>query len=217
MRPYEMILRQENSSPLQAIDHVLRHAAELRFGTPGSKAALIAGLIDTHGVDVAMLDTLLANKVPIQQMQQMQAQQAAQYRDPRVDQLLAMQQHQAAQAEAQETHEIRQGLDGFARTHEFYRDVAGIMADIVELRASRNQPIDMETVYAQACAMHEGVSQVQAQRARNPGPSTRQAVLRARRAAVSVAGESTPHGGATIPESNDIRTLLSAAMDQQTR
>jgi hypothetical protein len=215
LQPYEMFFRQEGVAPLQAVDHVMRQAAELRLGTPGAKAALIANLIDTHAIDINMLDTLLAHKVPIQQMQQMNAQQAQAYRDPRVDQLLAQQQHQASQAEAFESQQIRGALTGFAQSHEFYPDVAGIMADIVEMRANRNEPIDMERIYAQACTLHEGVSQVMSQR--RPGPSNRQAVLRARRAAVSVAGESTPHGGATMPESDDIRSLLAAAMDQQTR
>jgi hypothetical protein len=216
LRPYEMVFRAENVAPLQAVDHVMRTAAELRFGTPGSKAALIANLIDTHGISIEMLDTLLANKTSIQQYQQHQAlQQQNQYRDPRVDQLVAMQAQQRAQVEAQEAQAIRSGLNDFAQTHEFYPDVAGLMADIVEMRAARGEPIDMERIYAQACTLHEGVSQVSAQRAR--GGSPRQAVLRARRAAVSVAGESTPHGGATMPESDDIRSLLSAAMDQQTR
>jgi hypothetical protein len=215
LQPYEMIFRQEGVAPLQAVDYVMRKAAELRVGTPGAKAALIAELIDTHGISIEMLDTLLAHKLPIQQMQMQHAQQQAQYRDPRVDQLLALQAHQAQAADAYESQQIRSGLNGFAQTHEFYPDVAGLMADIVEMRAARNEPIDMERIYAQACALHDGVSQVMSQR--RSGASSRQAVQRARRAAVSVAGESTPHSGATIPEGDDIRSLLSAAMDQQTR
>ena len=217
-QPYEVFFRQEGVNPLQAMDHVLRTAAELRVGTPGSKAALIASLIDTHAVDIAMLDTLLANRVAITQVQQAHAQQQQQFRDPRVDQLLAMQQHQAQQTSAQEETQIRQALDGFAKAHEFYPDVAGLMADIVDMRTARGEPLDIERIYAQACQMHEGVSQVIAQRGgRTGGASSRQAVLRARRAAVSVAGDSTPTGGATIPQDDSIRSILSAAMEQQAR
>jgi hypothetical protein len=220
-RPYEMFLRAEGTNPLQAMDGLFRMAAEMRVGTPGAKAALIADMINTHGVSIEMLDTLLANRVGIQAIRQDNQQQQAQYRDPRVDHLLALQQQQAAQAGAYEDQQIRGALDGFAQSHEFYKDVAGLMADLVEMRSNRGEPIDMERIYAQACQLHEGVSQVMSQRGgRGPGASlnaSRQAVLRARRAAVSVAGESTPHGGATIPEDDSIRSILSAAMDQTTR
>jgi hypothetical protein len=218
-QPYEVFFRQEGVNPLQAMDHLMRAAAELRVGTPGSKAALVANLIDQHGIDIGMLDTLLANRVGISQVQQQHAQAQQQYRDPRVDQLLALQQQQHAQAEAQTQQEIRTALNGFAQAHEFYRDVAGLMADLADVRVARGEPIDMERLYAQACQMHEGVSQVMAQRAatRTTPPHRQQAVLRARRAAVSVAGDSTPTGGATMPEDDSIRSLLSAAMDQQAR
>lgn len=214
VRPYEVFIRQEGSNPLAAVNDLFQKAAELRLGTPGSKAALIASLINEHGVDIPMLDTLLANRQQIAQMQQMNQRQ--QFQDPRVDQLLAHQQRQMQANDARETADIRNALNGFAQTHEFYPDVAGMMADIVEMRAARGEPIDIERIYAQACQLHDGVSGVMSQRATARPQMNRQAVLRARRAAVSVSGESTP-GGATIPEDDSIRSLLSAAMDQQTR
>jgi len=213
--PYEMFIRAENSNPLQAMQSLFQTAAELRVGTPGSKAALVAGLINDYAVDINLLDTLLAQRGNIAQVRSGNIQQQPQaFRDPRVDQLLAMQQQQAQAQQAYEEREIRSGLDGFANTHEFYRDVAGLMADIVDVRAAQRQPIDIEKIYAQACQMHEGVSQVVAQRRQTPRGTPRQAVLRARRAAVSVSGDSTPSGGATIPEDDSIRGLLEAAMDR---
>ena len=209
VRPYEMFIRAENSSPLQAVANLMQTAAELRVGTPLSKANLVAGLIANFGIDVQMLDSIMAGKVP--QPGQMPQ---APMRDPRVDQILAHQMAQAQHAEAFQAQQLRQGLEEFSQGHEFYRDVAATMADIVEVRARQGQPIDLERIYQQACALDTGISTIQRQRAQSSQAGQRsQAVLRARRAAVSVRNEATP-SGATLPSDDSIRASIEAAFER---
>lgn len=211
VRPYELFIAQENSTPLQAVASLFKTAAELRVGTPQTKAALVAGIISDYGIDINTLDNYLEARVKggTVSVQQPQAQQPM--RDPRVDQYLWQMQQQQAYAEQVETHQMRQGLDAFAQAHEFYSDVAATMADIVEVRARQGQAIDLEQIYHQACALDPQVSTIVNQRStRSAQPS--QALLRAKRAAVSVRNESTPQG-ATIPRDDSVRAGIEAAIE----
>jgi len=210
MRPYEMFIRAENSNPLQAVQNMMSTAAQLRVGTPHSKANLVAGIIKDFGIDIETLDGLLAGTM-VQGGGQQQVQQ--QFRDPRLDQFLAQQQQLQAQQQQRDDHEMRNGLSDFASKHEFYSDVAGLMADLVEVRSKQGQQVDMEQIYKQACQLHEGVSTILTQRtanARSAGSSN--AVLRAKRAASSVRTEATPEGG-HVPKDDSIRASLEAAME----
>lgn len=211
MQPYEMFIRAENSNPLAAVDNMMRTAAELRVGTPMAKANLVAGIIRNFGIDLPMLDSILAGQPP----QGVANPGQAQFHDPRVDQLLAMQAQQAQEAARFENEAIRTGLQQFAAApgHEFYGDVAGIMADMVEIQARQGQPIDLEKIYQRACQLHDGVSTILTQRAaaQSAGNNSR-AVLRAKRAASSLKSDPTP-GGATVPKTDSIRAAIEAAMD----
>lgn len=214
VRPYEMFIRADGANPLQAVQNLMQTAADLRVGTPSHKANIVASIIQNFGIDVEMLDGVLA------QMRQGGAipqagQQQQQFRDPRVDMLIAQQQ-QALQMQSQQAEQSQRAeLDAFAADpkHEFYRDVAGIMADLVEIWTRQNKPIDLEKIYAQACQMHDSIPTIIATRAQQQkAAGNAQAVLRAKRAAASVKGESTP-AGATVPKDDSIRASIEAAMN----
>lgn len=214
VRPYEMFIRAENSNPLQAVQNLMQTAADLRVGPPAAKANLIAGLVQQYGIDVAMLDSAL-DKLLNGRGNGIQASPQQQFQDPRVDQLLAHQQRQIQEREQQQQAEVRTTLNKFAETHEFYNDVASTMADIIDIRTKRGEPIELEKVYQHACQMNDEVRSILSQRSspgaqRQAGPS--QAVLRAKRAASSVRGDST-HDGATIPKDDSIRASIEAALE----
>lgn len=208
VRPYEMFMRAENASPLQSVQNLMQTAADLRVGTPQHKANLVAGIINNFGIDVVMLDSILAGQPGQGGQQQQQV-----LRDPRVDMLLAQQQ-QAQQQQAQQSEAAtRTELETFAAGHEFYRDVAATMADLVEIRAKQGQSVDLEKIYAQACQLDESVATILATRAKaTQSNGNAQAVLRAKRAAVSVKGDSTLPG-ATVPSGDSIRASIEAAID----
>lgn len=210
VRPYEMFIRAENSNPLQAVQNLMSTAAELRVGTPVSKAQLVAGLCRQYAIDMGLLDSALANngfvapgEAPPAQQQPMQ--------DPRFTQYLQMQQQQAAEAQQAEAQYMRNELAAFAQAHEFYGDVKDTMADLIEMHGRRGEVLPIEKAYDMACKLMPNVSTILSQRAATPAaPSP--AVLRARRAAVSVRGASTPDG-ATMPKNDSVRGAIEAAFD----
>lgn len=212
--PYEMFIRAENSNPLQAVQNLMQTAADLRVGTPQHKAQIVAGIIQNFAIDVETLDSILAAMRQGGAIPQA-GQQPQQFRDPRVDQLLAQQQYaQQQQAQADER-ATRAELEAFAADpkHEFYRDVAGLMADLVEITAKQGKPVDLEKIYSQACQMHDSIPTIIATRSQQQKANgNSQAVLRAKRAAVSVKGDSTLPG-ATVPADDSIRASIAAAME----
>lgn len=212
--PYEVFIRQEGGNPLAAVQNLMQTAADLRVGTPAHKVGLVADIITRYGIDLKSLDDVLTAKITGRAVQGGNgAQQPQQFHDPRFDQFLAEQARQKQQQQQQEEQQWRGELQQFGASHEFYFDVADIMADLVDSRTRRQQPVDVEKIYEQACKMHDGVSTILSTRAaaaKSTGNS--QAVLRARRAAVSVKGDSTP-AGATVPKDDSIRAALEAAFE----
>lgn len=214
VRPYEMFIRAENSNPLQAVQNLMQTAAEFRVGTPARKVELVAGIIRNFGIDLEALDASLAGHITANGHQQTQAQQ---FRDPRVDQLLSMQQQQLQYQRQNDAQQVNQTLQAFGSTHEFYGDVRGLMGDILEMKAKRGEALDLEAAYKLACNSHEGVSTILAQRQAGaksaPGPSP--AVLRAKRAASSVKQDGHLHDGGFVPKDDSLRAALEAAIEQQ--
>lgn len=214
VRPYEMFIRAENSTPLQAVQNMMQVAAELRVGTTQSKAQLIANIIRQHGVDLQTLDGLLAGDPSITMQQAAQGQ----YRDPRVDQLLQNQARETQQRQQQETQWAQQHIAEFAASHEFWNDVAADVNELAQLAIRRGDQLDLKRLYDRACALHPEVSKILSTRAASSQPATpqhSQAVLRAKRAAVSPRNESTPNSGATIPKDDSLRASLEAAFNDQ--
>lgn len=214
VRPYEMFIRAENANPLQAVQNLMQTAADLRVGTPQHKAGIVANIIQSYAVDIEMLDTLLANARTSGQIPPAGQQQPQQFRDPRLDMMLAQQQQQQEYFNQEANRQQRAELDAFKTDpkHEFYSDVAGTMADLVEIKAKQGQPIDLEKIYAQACAMDDSVSKIMSTRAQAAKASgNSQAVLRAKRAASSVKGDTTLPG-ATVPQNDSIRASIEAAI-----
>jgi hypothetical protein len=209
--PYQLLIAAEQSDPLRAVSSLLQHAAVLKTGNAAQKVQLVANLIHQHDVDLQMLDQFLAhNQMPAQQTQQ-------QFRDPRLDMLLAQKEQYEQQQRVATEREFEQGIEWFAQQagHEFFADVRSTMADLIEMHGRRGEVLPMEEAYKRACAMDAGVSKILADRAAaaNNGRLS-QAALRAKRAASSVKSDSTPHGGATVPKDDSVRAALEAAFEE---
>jgi hypothetical protein len=97
IEPYRMLIETEGGTPERAVGDLLRTAAILRTGTVQQKYGAIAQVAQLYGID---LRAFSGGEQPEQQQTQQQ------FRDPRVDQLLAQQnaERQAtAQREQQQT------------------------------------------------------------------------------------------------------------------
>ena len=204
--PYQHFISAEGSNPVQAAANMFQTAALLRTGTPAQKAQVIAGLTKDYGIDVQLLDTALSGQpMPQQQQQPM--------RDPRVDQMLAQQEHQLRQRNQAIQHDANMEVGGFAREQEFFHDVRESMADLIEVSAKRRINLSLEDAYTQACQLDPGIRSVLQQRAQAQGAGTVQKRLRkARHAASSVTG--SPAGAPpAIPGQLSRRDAILAAID----
>lgn len=210
VRPYEVFIRQENATPLQAVQNLMQTAADLRVGTPQHKVNIVAGIIQQYGIDLQMLDTHLAGNINSGGQQQPQQQQ---FRDPRVDQILQAQQSQQQAAQQQMRLSLNSEIDQFRSGHEFFDDVAQHMGDLMEVYGRRGQALTMEQAYEMACKLHGDIPKIQAQRA-TPAAGPSPAVLRAKRASASVKNDGQPGEGGTVPKNGSLRASIEAAFDQ---
>jgi len=94
IEPYRMLIEAEGGTPERAVASLLRTAAIFRVGTAEQKLQAVAGIAQQYGIDLHVF-----GQPQGQQGQQPQPTQH-QFRDPRVDQLLA--QNQRAEAERQQ-------------------------------------------------------------------------------------------------------------------
>jgi hypothetical protein len=88
------------------------------------------------------------------------------------------------------------------------------MADLLGHAARRGEVLDLEKAYARACQLDQGISTILSQRASgaSKGQQNTNAVLRAKRAAASVKGDTTPQSGATVPKDDSVRSAIEAAL-----
>ena len=211
--PYQVFIRAEQSNPLQAIDNLMGMAALLRTGTAEQKAMMLDSIISRHGVDVQLLDNVMAARLHGQPMPQTNGQA---FHDPRVDQLLMQQQMMQQQQAQAEQYEMQQGVETFAKApgHEFFDDVRHVMADLIEVAARQGKILPVEEAYQKACKLDDGISKIMTSRSSAQSPrAMTQAALRAKRAASSVKGDTTPQGSA-VPQNDSIRAALEAAFDE---
>jgi len=192
--PFQGLIQAQGSTPSQAIFNLMSTAAQLTQGSPAKKAEIIHNIINEYGVDISMLDEILAGQTPSE--------------DPNaplltaIDERLApihnfmggVQQHQQQANEAVGA-EAATELAAFAQSHsEFYEDLRDDMADLLEMAANRGRAMSMEEAYERAAGAHPEIGPILSQRkAAAAGQLDPAAAARKRAAASSIRG--TPNSG----------------------
>jgi len=206
-------LQAEGVDILTATQNLMNLSSRLRFGSPHEKAVIAAQIVRNYGVDVNTLaDALDAAQAAAQLPGAQQRQQPQMLQDPRVDQLLA-ELNQAKQARAETlANKAANDVDTFGADKEFFADVRGEMADLLEVAAKRGVDLSLAQAYERACSIHPEISKVLAARSAAANAGTgRQSTQRSRHAASSVRG--TPSGESTsVP--TDLRSEIEAAIEQ---
>jgi hypothetical protein len=208
VEPYRALMASEGAAdPFQAIQGLMNVTAQLKMGSPQEKAQRIAGLIQHYGVDIEVLDSVLAGQAPPQQTQQQAIPQQPMY-DPRVDQILA-------QREQQVVYEADQTIAQFAADpqHEFYENVRLSMADEMDLARMNGQHMTPQQAYDIACRKNPEINEILFKRRMSEslaGPG----MMDKRNAASSIHGK---RSGATDANNKDqsLRETLIAAADGQ--
>jgi len=167
--PYANLIRAQNSTPLAAVQNLMGTAAALTTGTPEQKAAVVTNIIKSYGIDIAILDKVLAGAVGTDGKVSGQVpglEEAIQRHLAPVSQFMTEVQ-QARQKRGQELQQsVAQEIDAFEKdpVNEFFRDVREDMADIMDLAAKRGQEMTMKQAYARAVAANPQISAIVSQR-----------------------------------------------------
>jgi hypothetical protein len=214
IQPYMGFIAAENSTPIRAVQNLMQTAAQLR-GTKADRVRVVAEIIRNFDVDLKALDDALVGEQP--QLAPEDLIQRA------VDQRLApIQQYFNQQTQQQQYAGIRAAeleLQAFAADpkHEFYDDVAPVMADLIEVASRNGQVLDLTAAYERATLLVEPVRRVlESRKAASTAQQSQRIANNARRAAVSVPGSN--EASTVTPQPGDsIRSALEHAFSNTGR
>lgn len=225
IQPYQALLQAEGGSIPNVVRNYLQAATLMRQGSAQAKADWIGKLAGqfTRYEDLRLLDRALAREFNIpypeeegQQAPPRQQPQPEQFRDPRVDELLARQQQEQELALQQDYASAQSEKDTWIaeRQPEFLPWVKQRMAQLLETAARDNEEMSFDEAYEAACHMNPEVRRILAQReeAARAQPSPLQ---RSKRAAVSIRPQGAvapPAGGEANSRRNDIEDAWDAVM-----
>lgn len=222
--PYRHLIEAEGGEPLAAFHDYLRAATLLRTAAPGDRAAFVAALVQRYNVPLDALDAHLASAIRMAQNGQLQhyypsqqsiqpPPQPQQFRDPRLDAMLA-------HMEQQNTASVRNEVHAFANDgqHEFFNDVRLTMADAMDAAAKRGYEMNLEEAYRVACQIEPEVRKVIEGRGMRMSASQAARTLAAARHASASISAGTAAPAARMHASNgagpvSVRDSVLAAID----
>lgn len=152
LQPYIPLMSAEGLQPMQAIEGLMKTTAALQMGSPQQKAQRVAGLIQHYGVDIEMLDQVLAGQ-PVADPSEDKFNQMLEQRMAPVNELLNRV-NQAEQAAHQQTYdEAGQDISSFANDgkHPYFEQVRLVMADFLDMAAQQGVDMSLEDAYNRAC------------------------------------------------------------------
>jgi hypothetical protein len=222
MQPYIPMIQAAGSNPIEAIAETMKTAAFIRTAPAPQRAAAIADLIFTHGIDIGMLDQAIQNRLNGGQQYRPHAQndpmmQMLEQKLAPVQQFMTEIQQRRDQQTQQITSQAQQSIEQFAADpkNEFFEDVREDVADLLELAANRGQQLDLPTAYTRATLAHPTIGPLlQRRQAQQTATQHTAAAQRARNAAVSPSGDGAPSQSGSDEEGDDIRSAVLASMKQ---
>jgi len=204
-------------NPMEAVQGLMNITATLQQGGPQQKAERIAGLIKHYGVDIGMLDNVLAGE-PVADPQQQQLNQMLDQRLAPVNQLMEQLNQTRQQQAAQVQQEAGQTVEQFGANpkNEFFMDVREVMADFLDMASQRGQNMTLEEAYDRACALNPEIANIVAsRRAQEQQASSQASIANKQNAASSVVGRQASAGGSRADQ--DVRSLMETLWDEQSQ
>lgn len=208
LAPFNNQLQQSGVTPQSFISDVFTSVRTLSSGNPQDKAEVVANIIQSYGVDVRVLDSLLSQRInlPPEVLQARHIITRSHYKEQ--EQRAGLQQQNALEAE--------KTLASFGADpkHEFLEQVRHLMADLIEAGQSKT----LEDAYSSAIWAHPDTRKILLQReAESRAASKGRRAAAARFASSSVSGNpSIPGGPAVNPENLTLRQSIEAAIDEHT-
>lgn len=216
INPFMPMIQAQGSNPLQSVRQLMTTAAGLTIGSAEQKARIVREIIQNYGVDVGILDQVLAGSPVAPGLQRVnESNSPPQWAQP-LFQFMGSVQAAQQQRQQQIYTDAQSETEAFSASHEFFEDVREDMADIMEIAANRGRIVSMEDAYKKAVAMNADIAAVVQQReAAKKSQQQVATVQKARAAASSIAG-APRNGAAGAPkETGSRRDDLEAAWDEQ--
>ncbi len=211
VKPFEQLIRAQNSTPAQAITNLMQTAARLTMGTKAQKAAVVQEIIKNYDVDIEALDTLLAGKtVPAEEDK---ISRLLEERLKPVNEFISSVNGHRKAAEQKSDEEVSKELDAFAQDpkNEFFQDVVDDMADIMDMAAKRGQTVTLPQAYDRACRLNPEIAKILEQRANaEKGRLDAERLQKKRTAASSIKG-ARGEGDDAKPPATDVRSAIASA------
>ena len=210
--PYLGFIQAEGGTPMTAFTNLMQTAATLQAGAPQQKAQRIAELIGHYGIDIQVLDSLLAGEAPQDTNETRFAQMLDQRLQPMMQTLNQFQQSQNQQNQNNAQNTNNQ-ITEFMGQNEFATDLRFEMADLMEMAGKRGVAMDLPQAYEKALLLRPDIQQVIQQRTAGAAAQQNSEGIAAKeRAAVSVRGGGDPTvGGVKNPSS--MRAAIEQAME----
>jgi len=191
--PHLQMIQAQGGNPLQVVGNYLQTGAILHAGAPGAKAELVANIIRNFGIPIdALAAALDGQPVPQGQAPQQSQPRPQDFRDPRLDAMLAQREQELAT-------QSQSSVEEFLSTAEFGEDEAlrHTMADILEAVARRKSTISLEDAYNAAIrALPEHRAVLEQREAAEQAKAKLASTQRTRAAASSVRGQPAASGTA---------------------
>lgn len=196
LQPYMQTIQQLGVTPDVAISSLLKADAGLRHGTPEQKAAHLAGLAQTYGIDIGQVA-----QVPQKDPYTFQLEQRLQQLQQQQEQFQQSQQEQQREA-------LNSELQAFAATAEHFEAVKEDMAALLQAgRATDLKDAYDKAVYANPQTRQTLLEQQKSEALKQA--QTQALNARAKAAAVSVRGSSPASGSGAAP--TNLRAALESA------
>ncbi len=219
VQPYMARIQSYGVHPMVAVQELLKSDHILSTAPKTQRAAYMAELIKTYGIDIEALDAALSGQQPSDNSES----RVEALLQERLKPFMAFMQNQTAQSQAQQEAQQAQmaaSIDSMANDPKYseFDNVREDMADIIDLQAKKGVYLSLEQAYTRAIAMNPEVSQRvrqqtdSAQRSAAAKEANAKA-LRALSASKSVNG--APSGNQTgVPVATDRRATIEAAWNQ---
>jgi hypothetical protein len=203
--PFAAQLQANGVTPTAFLGDVFSTVKSLASGTPQEKAAVVANIVQSYGVDLRTLDAILTQRIQGGPEVENARRLAARAQ-------MVLQQNEGA-IQHQTATEAQTALAAFGADpkHEFLDDVRDLMADLIEA----GRATSLEDAYASAVWAHPDTRKILLQResqSRANGKNLRAA--NARRASSAVHGSPSQPGGASHNPNLSLRDEIANAIDE---
>jgi hypothetical protein len=205
LQPYAERLQANGVNPMAFIGDMFQSVKSLSSGSAQDKAEVIANIVQSYGVDLQMLDSVLSRRVsaPPEVLEARRVMARAHHMEQQNQQY---QQHQTSQ-------QADQVIAEFAADpkHEFLDDVRDLMADLIEAGRANN----LADAYAAAIWAHPDTRKILLQReAQSRAAVKTNRAVAARKASSAVSGSPTLPGGSQINPDMSLREAIVSAIDE---